>query len=139
MANIQNLIPINSHERAVALGRKGGSVKSAIKRWTKIKYCTQRCGFYGMCPFITASMNSESRLCSLKAKKVVSKGREVEIQPEVIDSFFRLFEKDGGSLLKEVLALVFRIRLQTDDNSIDELYKYIHVLIAVKKTFYGND
>lgn len=134
--SLRNLRPATSESGRI-MGQRGGKVITDRRKWSKRKYCKDDCPYSSTCPFLSASRSSPARLCALKAKKVISGDREVLIQPDIIESFFSLFDKRGEALLKETLKSVFLIRLQTNNDSIDELYKYVHVLVAVKKTFYG--
>jgi hypothetical protein len=132
---IENLKSIQTHEQAVIMGRKGGSKTSAKKQWTNLKYCTQKCPYSGMCPFMTASMASPEKCCALKGK-LVSGGRNVSIQPEIIESFFSLFENGKEGLIQETLSVLFKMRLNSQNASSDELHEYFNALLNMKKTFY---
>lgn len=134
--NPQNLIPIRTHERAVELGCKGGSKTSAKKQWTNMKYCSEKCPYSRMCPFMTASMASPDKLCALKQRRVTMAGKGVVIQPDIIESFFSLFEDGKEGLLKEALASVYKIRLRSANSTTEDLHKYVHTLIDLKKAFF---
>lgn len=134
--NPQNLIPIRTHERAVELGRKGGLKTSAKKQWTNLKYCSEKCPYSGMCPFMVSSSASFDKFCALKAQKVTMAGKSVSIQPDLIQSFFSLFEDGKEGLLKEALASVYKIRLRSANSTTEDLHKYVHTLIDLKKAFF---
>lgn len=135
MANLQNLKPIKTRHQAITLGRLGGLAKSKLKTWQKVKKCTSKCPFYCSCPFVTSSIQSEG-LCILKRKKILTNNREITISEELIASFFSLFESGKRGLLNEALASVFKIRLRNQNASTDELHKYVHTIIDIKKAFY---
>lgn len=135
MLNLNNLKPIRTHEEAVQKGRKGGSVHSNAKKWINLKYCSSKCPYSGLCPFLTASI-SNGGLCSIKEKKVSSNGRVVPIQEEVLSTFFSLFENGKEGLLRECLGVLFKLRLKSQNASSDELHEYFNALLNMKKTFY---
>jgi hypothetical protein len=132
----ENLKVIQYHEDAVRLGRKGGSKTSAKKQWTNLKYCVPKCPYSGMCPFMTASMASPDKLCALKQRRVTMTGKSMGIQPDIIESFFSLFENGKEGIIQEALSVLFKLRLKSQNASSDELHEYFNALLNMKKTFY---
>ena len=132
----ENLTPIKTHHQAVTMGRKGGLIRSKKKQWAKLKYCSEKCPYSSTCPFQSASSATVDKQCALQKRRVVMAGREVAIQPEVIESFFSIFERGKVGLLSEALAAVYKIRLRSANASISELHDYVHTLINLKKAFY---
>ena len=134
--NPQNLNPIRTHERAVELGRKGGSKTSAKKQFANLKYCAPSCPYAFGCPFLSVSMADSKKLCALKAKKVTAGGKEVALSQDVIESFKSLLEGGREGLLKEALAVTFKIRLKSANATTEEMHDYVHTIIDLKKAFH---
>jgi len=89
-----------------------------------------------MCPFMTASMASPDKLCALKQRRVTMTGKSVGIQPDIIESFFSLFEDGKEGLIREALSVLFKLRLKSQNASSEELHEYFNALLNMKKTFY---
>lgn len=132
---IENLKSIQTHEEAVKMGQKGGSVQSNAKKWINLKHCSSKCPYYHQCPFVSISAQ-DSGFCSIKKGLIISNGKEVPIQKEVISTFFSLFENGKEGLIREALSVLFKLRLKSQNASSDELHKYFNALLNMKKTFY---
>jgi len=89
-----------------------------------------------MCPFMTASMASPDKLCALKQRRVIMAGKGVGIQPDIIESFFSLFDDGKEGLIREALSVLFKLRLKSHNATNDELHDYFDALLDMKKVIY---
>lgn len=135
-------LPKLPHDLAVEYGRRGGNAdNSKSKSYAKRKYCSPKCVYFEGCPGVTTSMQ-------LPIVKTASGSFHPcffkNAPPEVQSIFKNLFENGEEGLIKEILNVLFRLRLESLPKadgrrlSLKEMREVIEASCQVKKAIYGD-